>query len=139
LQSLIAFVIESNLKLGTLDGVSALYSDESPVSQDSPSPIGHQATISAPHMHAHALEQVIGAIEGVDAPRILDVGCGSGYLTACFGRLIQDKPQGKVMFQLLRRLSHIGSSVEGQDARTWAISQCGLVTPMLNFVMWIRD
>lgn len=49
-------------------------------------------TISAPHMHAHVLEEFVPVLESrhQDRPiRILDVGCGSGYLTACFGKWIQ--------------------------------------------------
>jgi len=47
--------------------------------------IGYGATISAPHMHAIALKE----FENVIHPnsRILDVGSGSGYLTACFAKL----------------------------------------------------
>merc|ERR1712232_1317803 len=44
---------------------------------DSPQPIGMQATISAPHMHAHALELLAGHL--TLGSRALDVGCGSGY------------------------------------------------------------
>ncbi|KAI6185478.1 Protein-L-isoaspartate(D-aspartate) O-methyltransferase [Aphelenchoides besseyi] len=53
---------------------------------DSPQPIGYGATISAPHMHATALEVLIDIIK--PNSRILDVGCGSGYLTACFAKLL---------------------------------------------------
>lgn len=58
---------------------------------DCPQRIGHGAkplvtTISAPHMHAHALQNLCGSVVVRDA-RILDVGCGSGYLTAAFARL----------------------------------------------------
>ena len=61
---------------------------------DSPQSIGYMQTISAPHMHAHALEDLLPALkaasESADVKQlaILDVGCGSGYLTACFGRLV---------------------------------------------------
>jgi protein-L-isoaspartate O-methyltransferase len=48
---------------------------------DAPQPIGHQQTISAPHMHAEACERVLAALPEAGA-KILDVGCGSGYLTA---------------------------------------------------------
>ena len=78
---------------------------------DSPQPIGHGATISAPHMHAHACESLLqflplasaiasstsssssAAAASPSAPsaasasaarpplRILDIGSGSGYLT----------------------------------------------------------
>lgn len=56
---------------------------------DSPHPIGYNQTISAPHMHAHALELGWAAVKEAKKPRILDVGAGSGYLTACFGRLVE--------------------------------------------------
>lgn len=63
---------------------------------DTPLSIGHGQTISAPHMHAHALEELlppllIYASEHPNDPvSILDVGCGSGYLTSCFGRLLSN-------------------------------------------------
>lgn len=60
---------------------------------DSPQPIGYGATISAPHMHAFTLEELLPSLLLSDYPtrplKILDVGCGSGYLTAVFGRMIQ--------------------------------------------------
>ena len=49
---------------------------------DSPQGIGFGATISAPHMHAHCLE-VLRPWLKPDA-RELDVGSGTGYLTALF-------------------------------------------------------
>lgn len=54
---------------------------------DRPYPIGHSATISAPHMHAYALQLLAKHVKP-DA-NVLDVGAGSGYLTACFSRLLQ--------------------------------------------------
>jgi protein-L-isoaspartate(D-aspartate) O-methyltransferase len=104
-----------------------------PPYQDSPIPIGLGQTISAPHMHAHALEELLPylvkathttggsnrnsasvlASDGTTsatgttpssssslankdpaatAPlKILDVGCGSGYLTACLGRWLKPR------------------------------------------------
>ncbi|GBG25106.1 Protein-L-isoaspartateD-aspartate O-methyltransferase [Hondaea fermentalgiana] len=55
--------------------------------EDAPQYIGHGATISAPHMHAWALELLSSVL---DRPRaaVLDVGCGSGYLTACLHRMV---------------------------------------------------
>ena len=47
-------------------------------------------------MHAHALELLDPAINGVQNVKILDVGCGSGYLTACFGRMCEQL-NGKVV------------------------------------------
>ncbi|KAG2915920.1 hypothetical protein PC119_g17627 [Phytophthora cactorum] len=58
--------------------------------QDVPHPIGYLQTISAPHMHGHAMELAYAAIKDVRHPRILDVGAGSGYLTACLGRMVED-------------------------------------------------
>ncbi|KAI0381172.1 protein-L-isoaspartate O-methyltransferase [Hypomontagnella monticulosa] len=79
---------------------------------DSPQPIGHQATISAPHMHAHAVETLLpfllpsdssatsadshakGAKEAqvIGHPgrprRVLDIGSGSGYLTHVLAELV---------------------------------------------------
>lgn len=49
------------------------------------------ATISAPHMHGRCLEllapPVLAAAARGAAPRVLDVGSGSGYLTAAFALL----------------------------------------------------
>uniref|UniRef100_A0A8C3UKW5 Protein-L-isoaspartate O-methyltransferase n=2 Tax=Catharus ustulatus TaxID=91951 RepID=A0A8C3UKW5_CATUS len=60
---------------------------------DSPQSIGYKATISAPHMHAHALELLKDQL--VEGAKALDVGSGSGYLTACFARMIG--PTGKAV------------------------------------------
>ncbi|KAJ4388212.1 hypothetical protein N0V93_008819 [Gnomoniopsis smithogilvyi] len=58
---------------------------------DSPQSIGHAATISAPHMHASALEHLVERIEPDNAPRVLDIGCGSGYLTHVLAELVGEK------------------------------------------------
>jgi protein-L-isoaspartate(D-aspartate) O-methyltransferase len=45
-------------------------------------------------MHAHALEELLPYLQqpststATASVKILDVGCGSGYLTACLGRLV---------------------------------------------------
>lgn len=70
---------------------------------DSPAPIGYNATISAPHMHAMALEAVEEKL--VDGAKVLDVGSGSGYLTACLAHMVG--PSGKVY-----GLEHIKQLVE---------------------------
>jgi protein-L-isoaspartate(D-aspartate) O-methyltransferase len=59
--------------------------------QDSPQGIGMGQTISAPHMHAHVLEEMLPHLQASkrDVLKILDVGCGSGYLTAALGRWVQ--------------------------------------------------
>jgi len=53
---------------------------------DSPQSIGYNATISAPHMHAHVLELLKDRLK--DAKRCLDVGSGSGYLTLAFAKMM---------------------------------------------------
>ncbi|XP_030054344.1 protein-L-isoaspartate(D-aspartate) O-methyltransferase isoform X3 [Microcaecilia unicolor] len=60
---------------------------------DSPQSIGYQATISAPHMHAYALELLHDQLH--EGAKALDVGSGSGILTACFARMVG--PKGKVV------------------------------------------
>ncbi|TQV98394.1 hypothetical protein V2A60_007862 [Cordyceps javanica] len=59
--------------------------------EDSPQYIGYQATISAPHMHAIALEHLISFMmpsAASPAPRALDIGSGSGYLTHVMAELV---------------------------------------------------
>jgi protein-L-isoaspartate(D-aspartate) O-methyltransferase len=41
--------------------------------------IGYNATISAPHMHAHAAENLLSLLPSNNGGAILDVGSGSGY------------------------------------------------------------
>ncbi|KAL8041844.1 hypothetical protein ABFX02_09G010200 [Erythranthe guttata] len=53
---------------------------------DSPMQIGYNVTISAPHMHATCLELLENHLKpGMHA---LDVGSGTGYLTACFAVMV---------------------------------------------------
>ena len=54
--------------------------------EDGPQDIGGNQTISAPHMHAYAMEQLFEQATRENA-KILDVGCGSGILCAYFGKL----------------------------------------------------
>ena len=54
---------------------------------DKASPLFSGQTISAPHMHAKALEYLEPVLQ--PGSYILDIGSGSGYLTACFGEAVQ--------------------------------------------------
>ena len=62
--------------------------------EDAPQPIGYGATISAPHMHATAMENLVDYMVPTanrPAPRVLDIGSGSGYLTHLMAELVGDK------------------------------------------------
>lgn len=56
---------------------------------DIPQSIGYGATISAPHMHAFALSLLKDHL--VEGEKALDVGSGSGYLTACMAVMLGPK------------------------------------------------
>jgi protein-L-isoaspartate(D-aspartate) O-methyltransferase len=76
---------------------------------DAPQPIGHGATISAPHMHATALEHLAAFLRPAsaaggppddhdDAPRrALDIGSGSGYLTHAMAELALLPPEKSIL------------------------------------------
>ena len=67
--------------------------DGSSAYEDSPMQIGFNATISAPHMHATCLQLLEKNLQpGMHA---LDVGSGTGYLTACFALMVG--PQGRAV------------------------------------------
>ncbi|MFH4978953.1 hypothetical protein AB6A40_005662 [Gnathostoma spinigerum] len=70
---------------------------------DSPETIGYNATISAPHMHASALEMLKDHL--TEGDRALDVGSGSGYLTVCMAKMVGRT--GKVV-----GIDHINELVE---------------------------
>ncbi|GAA5970997.1 hypothetical protein JCM3765_002289 [Sporobolomyces pararoseus] len=53
---------------------------------DSPQRIGYGATISAPHMHAHAVEHLEPFLK--PGAHVLDIGSGSGYLLSIFHQLV---------------------------------------------------
>ncbi|THH12273.1 hypothetical protein EW146_g7771 [Bondarzewia mesenterica] len=73
---------------------------------DSPQTIGHGATISAPHMHAYAADCLLPFLR--PGARVLDVGSGSGYLSAVFHHLVSsDEKKGKVV-----GIEHIPQLVE---------------------------
>ncbi|WVR05271.1 protein-L-isoaspartate O-methyltransferase [Kwoniella sp. DSM 27419] len=101
--------------------------------EDSPQRIGFGATISAPHMHAHACENLLPLLpeQGGKAKggAILDVGSGSGYLTAVLHRLSPnalvvgiDHIEGLVE-QSITNLKKDGMTPESPTART----QSGIV------------
>lgn len=83
--------------------------DKKSAYQDSPQPIGYAATISAPHMHAHAAEELLEYLQPDSS--VLDIGSGSGYLASVFHHLVKPREsqggEGKVSE------AHSGSRVVG--------------------------
>ncbi|KAI3931269.1 hypothetical protein MKX01_040186 [Papaver californicum] len=63
------------------------------IDRDSLMPIGFNATISAPHMHATYLELLTENL--LPGMRALDIGSESGYLVACFASMV--RPQGRAV------------------------------------------
>lgn len=57
--------------------------------EDCAQPLGFDATISAPHMHAYAVELLLPYLN--PGARVLDVGSGSGFLTHIFAHLVCDR------------------------------------------------
>lgn len=93
-----ANIVQSPLVQSVMQAVDrANYVPNDPY-MDAPQAIGQGQTISAPHMHAYALEALLPCLQQQkEHPeqqrdlRILDVGCGSGYLTACMGRWLHSR------------------------------------------------
>lgn len=85
--------------------------DPSYAYEDSPQSIGHAATISAPHMHASAAESLLPYLR--PGNRVLDIGSGSGYLTAVLAELVcpPGSNRGKVVgLEHIKALRDLGES-----------------------------
>lgn len=114
--------------------------------EDSPKPIGHSATISAPHMHASAVESLLPFVlpptktasasapasdqQNVGQPRrprrILDIGSGSGYLTHVLAELAGD--DGVVVgLEHIKALRDLGEANVGKSAEGRALLAAGRV------------
>ncbi|KAI7850988.1 protein-L-isoaspartate O-methyltransferase [Circinella umbellata] len=86
-------IIKSNRVLEAMKAVDRNdYAPRRPYS-DHPQSIGYGATISAPHMHAYALEKMQDYLK--PGMKALDVGSGSGYLTVCMADMVG--PEGQVI------------------------------------------
>ncbi|KFA70078.1 hypothetical protein S40285_03303 [Stachybotrys chlorohalonatus IBT 40285] len=97
--------------------------------EDSPQSIGHAATISAPHMHASAIEHVLPYLipsSTSPAPRVLDIGSGSGYLTHVMAELVG--PRGLVVgLEHIPELRDLGESNMRKSAEGRTLLGSGLV------------
>jgi len=91
--------------------------------EDSPQSIGHSATISAPHMHASAAESLLPFLNR--GSRVLDIGSGSGYLTAVLAELVFENGEGGsegekgrvVGLEHIKALSDLGERNLGKSER----------------------
>lgn len=107
-------ITDDRVKAAFLKVDRAHYAPGSPY-EDSPQTIGHGATISAPHMHASAVEHIISHLvptAASPARRILDIGSGSGYLTHVLAELAgeQSLVVGLEHIQELRDLGFVNMS-----------------------------
>eukprot|EP00878_Enallax_costatus_P009350 GHUV01009772.1.p1 GENE.GHUV01009772.1~~GHUV01009772.1.p1 ORF type:complete len:316 (+),score=70.26 GHUV01009772.1:330-1277(+) len=73
--------------------INTAYASRADAYSDHPLSIGEGQTISAPHMHAICLELLEKHLK--PGARVLDVGSGSGYLTACMAKMVS--PGGFVL------------------------------------------
>lgn len=89
-----------------------------PAYMDGPMPIGYNATISAPHMHGLCLELLENHLK--PGMRALDVGSGTGYLTAAFGLMVGE--QGRAV-----GVEHIPQLVEQSIKNVKASKAAGLL------------
>ncbi|RNA26559.1 hypothetical protein BpHYR1_044329 [Brachionus plicatilis] len=79
-------VIKSEVVRRTMSAVDrGLFAPAHPY-MDCPQPIGYGATISAPHMHAHATELLKDKLK--PGAKALDIGSGTGYLCAVFALMV---------------------------------------------------
>eukprot|EP00472_Partenskyella_glossopodia_P014615 CAMPEP_0197520590 /NCGR_PEP_ID=MMETSP1318-20131121/5937_1 /TAXON_ID=552666 /ORGANISM="Partenskyella glossopodia, Strain RCC365" /LENGTH=225 /DNA_ID=CAMNT_0043072243 /DNA_START=40 /DNA_END=717 /DNA_ORIENTATION=+ len=87
--------------------------------RDNPMSIGYNATISAPHMHAWCLE----LMDIKEGQCVLDVGSGSGYLTACMAQLVgpQGKAYGVEHVKELVEFSKNNIAKDRPDLKNWSI------------------
>jgi len=91
---------------------------------DSPQGIGFGVTISAPHMHAHALQILAGHLR--EGSKALDVGCGSGYLSAAIGHMVGSS--GRVVgVDHLEELVSMGATNIGNDPGSKGLLESGVL------------
>jgi len=107
-----------------------------PVLYDKPETLILNQTISAPSIHGRALEAIIHNC--VPGNRVLDVGCGSGYLTACFMRLLEvdTNKQSKVVgIDIYKKMVDLSQQNLLQNHKKYLPSSLGGNNPNNNVVL----
>mmetsp|Transcript_63886 Transcript_63886/g.175362 ORF Transcript_63886/g.175362 Transcript_63886/m.175362 type:complete len:253 (+) Transcript_63886:35-793(+) len=94
---------------------------------DRPLPIGHDVTISAPHMHAAAIQLLLPQL--TEGAAVLDVGVGSGFLAAAFAQLVGATGRVYGIDRLASLVELAESNVRRQDA---ALLESGRVALALS-------
>ena len=80
-------VISSNRVISAMNSINRFDYCNCSVLTDTPNTLNTKnQTISAPHIHGKALEILLPKL--IPGNTVLDVGCGSGYITACFCHLL---------------------------------------------------
>ncbi|KAJ8970234.1 hypothetical protein NQ317_015674 [Molorchus minor] len=102
-------IIRSDVVENAMLAVDRVHFSRNSPYMDAPQGIGFGVTISAPHMHAHALELLKDKLQNGD--RALDVGSGSGYLTACMAMILGEK-RTSVQIKIAVGIDHIPELVE---------------------------
>jgi hypothetical protein len=99
--------------------------------KDSPQVIGFGATISAPHMHSYCLSLLADYLK--PGMSVLDVGSGSGYLTAVLGLMVcLHTSQSKHFFSPPSLLCYHFTRLNHQKKSPWDISCNNHFTRLLS-------
>jgi protein-L-isoaspartate(D-aspartate) O-methyltransferase len=84
------------------------------LNEERPRAIGHDATISAPHIHAYAVDHLLPFLR--PGAKVLDVGSGSGYLCAVLHHLVssyaEDQPEKVTVAGKVIGIDHIPELVD---------------------------
>ncbi|KAI0763477.1 Pcmt1-prov protein [Trametes elegans] len=107
-----AGIINSDQVVAAMSKVDRAHYVQFPKSayDDYPQSIGHGATISAPHMHAYATENLLPLLK--PGARVLDVGSGSGYLCAVLWQLLHDPSDPRSKESKVIGIEHIPELAE---------------------------